>query len=113
QIARGSHRGPASSCVAGAGGLGCAWPAPRRILRRRILGVGAWTGRALAPLRSEKSSFSGVAVVRWFFALVFALAVPFWVAGAFTGRLPGAPMDLPLAALMFPAPLVAALVLVR
>ncbi|MEV4100319.1 CPBP family intramembrane glutamic endopeptidase [Nonomuraea sp. NPDC049649] len=54
-----------------------------------------------------------MAVVRWFFALVFALAVPFWVAGAFTGRLPGAPMDLPLAALMFPAPLVAALVLVR
>ncbi|MER6945381.1 type II CAAX endopeptidase family protein [Nonomuraea sp. NPDC000554] len=48
-----------------------------------------------------------------FFTLVFALAVPFWVVGAFTGNLPGAPMDLPVSALMFPCPLVAAALLVR
>ncbi|MEU7896273.1 type II CAAX endopeptidase family protein [Nonomuraea sp. NPDC049152] len=48
-----------------------------------------------------------------FFALVFALAVPFWVAGAFMGDLPGAPMNLPVGALMFPCPLVAAAILLR
>ncbi|MEU0571653.1 CPBP family intramembrane glutamic endopeptidase [Nonomuraea sp. NPDC005983] len=48
-----------------------------------------------------------------FFTLVFALAAPFWVVGAFTGNLPGAPMDLPVSALMFPCPLMAAALLVR
>ncbi|MEU7897383.1 CPBP family intramembrane glutamic endopeptidase [Nonomuraea sp. NPDC049152] len=48
-----------------------------------------------------------------FFALVFALAIPFWVAGAFVGNLPGTPMNLPVGALMFPCPLVSAAILLR
>src|SRR5580658_6788795 len=45
-----------------------------------------------------------------FFLLVFALSIPFWLAGAATGRqlLPG----LPVAALMFVCPVTAALILV-
>ncbi len=46
-----------------------------------------------------------------FFALVFTLASPFWILGTMTGSPEGMPMDLPAAALMFPCPLVAALIL--
>ena len=48
-----------------------------------------------------------------FFFLVFVLSVPFWVAGALLGDLPGSPMDLPVGALQFPCPLIAAAILLR
>nr|WP_082535596.1 CPBP family intramembrane glutamic endopeptidase [Nonomuraea pusilla] len=48
-----------------------------------------------------------------FFGLVFLLGVPFWVAGASGGKLPLLPMDLPVAALMFPSPLIAAVIMAR
>ncbi|MEV5326998.1 CPBP family intramembrane glutamic endopeptidase [Nonomuraea sp. NPDC052634] len=48
-----------------------------------------------------------------FFALVFVLSVPFWVAGALLGDLPGSPMNLPVGALQFPCPLIAAAILLH
>ncbi|GGO83663.1 CPBP family glutamic-type intramembrane protease [Nonomuraea cavernae] len=48
-----------------------------------------------------------------FFVLLFVVAVPFWVVGAFTGHLPGVPMRLPVSALMFPGPLLVAVFLLR
>ncbi|MGV9779548.1 CPBP family intramembrane glutamic endopeptidase [Streptosporangium sp. NPDC003464] len=48
-----------------------------------------------------------------FFGVVFALAAPFWVAGTSGAKLPGLPMDLPVGALMFVCPFVAAAVLSR
>ncbi|WP_214322941.1 CPBP family intramembrane glutamic endopeptidase [Nonomuraea sediminis] len=48
-----------------------------------------------------------------FFALVFVLALPLWGAGALLGNLPGSPMNLPVGALMFPCPLIAAAILLR
>jgi len=50
-----------------------------------------------------------------FFFLVFALSVPFWVAGAIAGRLgfrPELPMNLPVSSLMAICPLVAAVILI-
>ncbi|MFI7700600.1 CPBP family intramembrane glutamic endopeptidase [Nonomuraea sp. NPDC049480] len=48
-----------------------------------------------------------------FIALVFALAVPFWLVGAFSGSIPGMPMELPVSALMVVCPIVAAVILLR
>jgi len=49
-----------------------------------------------------------------FFILVFVLSIPFWVLGAFTGQLAELlPIDLPISALMFICPLIAALILIR
>jgi uncharacterized protein len=46
--------------------------------------------------------------------LVFALSVPFWLIGALAGRgLPLIPIDLPVSALQFVCPLVAAVILVH
>ena len=47
-----------------------------------------------------------------FFLLVFALSIPFWLIGAMAGRGLPLPMNLPVSALMFPCPLIAALILV-
>jgi membrane protease YdiL (CAAX protease family) len=47
-----------------------------------------------------------------FFLLVFALAIPFWLIGAMAKRGLPLPMNLPVSALMFPVPLIAALILV-
>jgi membrane protease YdiL (CAAX protease family) len=63
-----------------------------------------------SPARAVRDSPPGRSP--WaYFALVFALAVPFWIAGAVTGRqlLPG----LPISALMAVCPLLAASILVR
>lgn len=47
-----------------------------------------------------------------FILLIFALSIPFWVAGAVAARYPKAlPIDLPVSALMAVCPLVAALIL--
>jgi membrane protease YdiL (CAAX protease family) len=46
-----------------------------------------------------------------FFALVFALALPFYLLGALVGTIP--PVDVSASALMFPVPLVAAVILVH
>jgi len=46
-----------------------------------------------------------------FFGLVFAFATPFWVAGALVRSPSGAPAGLPVSALQFTAPMLAALVL--
>ncbi len=49
-----------------------------------------------------------------FFALVFLFSLPFWVLGAFSGRLSSTlPVNLPASALMFICPAAAALLLVR
>lgn len=48
-----------------------------------------------------------------FFGLVCLLATPFWVIGAFVSGPGGLPMDLPIGALMFPCPLIAAAILLR
>jgi CAAX protease family protein len=47
-----------------------------------------------------------------FFVLVYALAIPFWLLGAFANRGLPLPMELPVGALMFVVPLTAALILV-
>lgn len=47
-----------------------------------------------------------------FFILVFALAIPFWLLGAMAKQGLPVPMNLPISALMFPVPLVAALIMV-
>jgi len=46
-----------------------------------------------------------------FFVLVFALALPFWLLGAFVKNVP-LPINLPISALQFICPLIAALILV-
>ena len=47
-----------------------------------------------------------------FFILVFVLAVPFWVISALAKQGLPVPMNLPISALMFPVPLIAALIVV-
>lgn len=48
-----------------------------------------------------------------FFVLVFALSLPFWLIGAIAEHFSiGLPYNLPVSALMFPCPLIAALILV-
>ncbi|MGH3669929.1 MAG: hypothetical protein ACRDSH_04755, partial [Pseudonocardiaceae bacterium] len=48
-----------------------------------------------------------------FFVLVFGLSVPFWLIGAVVESPQGIPMNLPVSALMFVCPLIAASILVR
>jgi len=47
-----------------------------------------------------------------FFVLVFVLAIPFWVISALSKQGLPVPMNLPISALMFPVPLIAALIVV-
>lgn len=61
-----------------------------------------------SPGTREAASRSPLA----FFALLFALSVPFWVAGAIVANPAGLPMGLPVSAFQFVLPLVVACVLV-
>jgi membrane protease YdiL (CAAX protease family) len=64
-----------------------------------------------------RKTMSGSAELRTagsFFAVVFALSAPFWIVGAFVRDTPSwVPMHLPFAALTFPMPLVAGVLLER
>ncbi|RPJ78654.1 MAG: CPBP family intramembrane metalloprotease [Alphaproteobacteria bacterium] len=60
----------------------------------------------------DTSASSNKSLLR-FFSLIFALSIPFWLVGTFAEHLSiGLPLNLPVSALMFPCPLIAALILV-
>lgn len=64
-------------------------------------------------LEHEVSSLNSTVPPARFFALTFALAVPFWLVGAVVAAPRGVPMGIPVSALQFVCPLLAALVLLR
>jgi uncharacterized protein len=65
---------------------------------RRLLGMTTGASFRRSPLK--------------FFALIFALSVPFWLVGAMYDQGLPLPINLPVAALMFVCPFIAAIILV-